>query len=179
MKRLVLSLITVFAATQAFATVQTLTGTCTVRTPAGVQSYDFSAAPDTKWKLGIAEDTSRAYKEFQISVVNNIGNGESASNWGHMVLISVSPLQRTVVNPPVLCVTTPEDQRLACERDNELSGSYGTRFTNFGERYNDGWADDEAKFFPLRSFANGARLNTGVYRLSANTSINCKATWIK
>ena len=178
MKRLALALVMSFTAAYAFAAEQTLIGTCKVKTPAGVHYYDFAAKPNTKWKLGIAEDTPQAYKEFQISVVNNIGNGESAANWGHMVLISVSPLQRTVVDPPVLCVTSPEDKRLACERENELNGAYGTRFTEFGERYNDGWVDDQAKFFALKRFSNNARLNTGTYRLTAHTSINCKATWV-
>ena len=99
MKKIILSLGLSLLAQTAIAQ-DTLVGACLVTNGAEQKTYTFSAGPDEKYRLGIADEEHGPY--FQVSVVNNIGNDYSAESWGHTVLISISPLQREFANPPVL-----------------------------------------------------------------------------
>lgn len=178
MKHLVIFSILTATVLPALSAKRALTGSCTVMTATAQEKYDFSAAPDQKFKLGISEEVApQSFKQFKVSVVNNIGNKESAANWGHRVLIAVSVLEREFANPPVLCPTTPLDARNKCLRENELSGSNGTSFDRFSERYNDGYVDHDATVFALKSLKNGTVLNTNTIKLTANTSLKCKAVF--
>ncbi|MES2801931.1 MAG: hypothetical protein V4654_05520 [Bdellovibrionota bacterium] len=180
MKHLVIFSIVAMTAFSALAADNALTGSCKVWTTTSSETHSFSAAPNEKWRLGIAEETAaHGYKQFKVSIVNNIGNKESANNWGHRVLISIATLDHEFANPPVLCPRTPLADRQVCERDNELSGSYGTRFDRFGERYNDGFVDRDAAIYPLTSFKDGAILKTPVIKLSETTSVQCRAKFTK
>lgn len=178
MKQLVILSIMAMAALPAFSAERALTGSCTVTSATTQETYNFSAAPNRKFRLGISEEVApQSFKQFKVSVVNNIGNKESAQAWGHRVLIAVSVLEREFTNPPVLCPTTPLDAREECLRQNELSGSNGTHFDRFSERYNDGIKDWDADIFALKSLKDGAVLNTKTIKLTANTFVKCKAVF--
>ncbi len=180
MKQLIILSIMAMAALPVFSAERALTGSCTVTTATTQETYNFSAAPNQKFRLGISEEVApQSFKQFKVSVVNNIGNKESAQAWGRRVLIAVSVLEREFTNPPVLCPTTPLDAREECLRQNELSGSNGTHFDRFSERYNDGIKDWDADIFALKSLKNGAKLNTPTIRLTAATSVQCSATYVK
>lgn len=176
MKKVILSLGLSLLAQTAFAQ-GTLVGACLVTNGTDQKTYTFTAAPNEKFRLGIADEQHGPY--YQVSVVNNIDNAQSEAAWGHTILISMSPLVREFANPPTLCDSRPQFGA-ACELDNEKRGSYGTRFDKFGPRYNDGYADkNQALYFPLTKLEDGTPLVTPIQKLGKNTTVLCQAGFIK